>query len=319
MFSMATKDARFLGLEDSDANPNEASCIILPAPYERTSSYGWGSEAGPRAILDASQQLETFDNVLNCEPYKLCNGISTALPLRFPKDEKSSESIARVRRAVSYWLDEKKFIIALGGEHTSALGSIIAHHDEFEDLTVLQFDAHSDLRDRYENSSFNHACVMRRVHGHNIRFIQIGIRSQAIEERAFQEENEIPVFTARYIHEKSAQSQHSWIHEIIALTGNNVYVTFDCDVLDPAIMPSTGTPEPDGLNWNQITAFFEALSQWRNLVGIDFTELAPIEGLHHPQFTIAKLIQRVIGLKFSVTNGENHLDKTHLQPSSVLT
>ena len=140
---------------------------------------------------------------------------------------------------------------------------------------------------------------MKRLLDQHIHFIQVGIRSQEKEEYLLQKEYNLPVFYAHEINDKSFNGQDSWIRDVIAVARKNVYITFDCDVFDPSIIPATGTPEPGGLNWYQITRFLEAVIQWRNLVGIDFSELAPIEGLHHPQFTMAKLIQRIIGMKFS--------------------
>lgn len=306
------KEARFLGLNDADADAERAKCVVLPIPYERTSSYAWGSKSGPEAILTASQQVEFFDSVLECEPYKLCGGVYTDHPMAFYEDEESAESMKRIQKSVKHWIDRDKFVVMIGGEHMTSLGCILAHGERYKGLTVVQFDAHSDLRDSYEGTPYNHACIMRRVFEHGIQFVQVGIRSQAVEEFEFQKDHEIPVFTSRYVHDSSSVSRHSWIRDVIALTGENVYVTFDCDALDPSIMPATGTPEPDGLTWSQVTHFFEILVQWRNLVGIDITELAPIDGVHHPQFTIAKLINRVIGLKYSERSGAKHSDEVDI-------
>jgi agmatinase len=299
MLNTLPEGQRFLGLDDAHADPEKSQCVIVPIPYERTSSYGFGSKLGPQAILDASRQVELFDSKLLSEPYAQCNGICTAQPMQFNDAESESNCVERIRLTTKSWLDEGKFVVSLGGEHMTSLGCILAHHERIDDLTIIQLDAHSDLRDQYEGSPYNHACVMKRLLDQHVHFIQVGIRSQEKEEYLLQKKHNLPVFYAHEINDKSFNGQDSWIQDVIAVARKNVYITFDCDVFDPSILPATGTPEPGGLNWYQVTRFLEALIQWRNLVGIDFSELAPIEGLHHPQFTIAKLIQRIIGMKLS--------------------
>lgn len=296
---MEPRDSRFLGLDDEDAQLDAAGCVIAQFPLERTSTFGDGSANGPAAIIAASHEVELYDCVLGGEPFRNCGGIATARPLDFPDGEELGTSIERIRQATADWIASGKFVASIGGEHTAALGCIMAHIEAFEDLTIVQLDAHSDLRDEYHGSPYNHACVMRRVHERHPRILQVGIRSQCIEERDYQDAQVIPVWYAHDVHASDAAGQRDWISNVIGAAGRNVYLTFDCDCLDPSIMPATGTPEPGGLTWEQVTAFLDGLTRERNLVGFDVTELAPVNGLHHPQFTSAKLIYRMIGLTFA--------------------
>lgn len=183
----------------------------------------------------------------------------------------------------------------MGGEHTSIVGAVKAHSRFYEPLTVIQFDAHSDLRDEYQGNPWSHACAVRRILDFHADVVQVGIRSQAMEERAFTDTQNIPVFYAHEIHENDAAGV-DWIDALIKLCKNNVYVTLDCDVFDPSVIPATGTPEPGGLTWNQMNRLFKRLVKERRLVGLDISELSPIENLVFPQFTVSKFIYRILGL-----------------------
>ena len=287
---------RFMGVEDAFASAESARCVVVSAPIEYSSSYGKGSDLGPAAIIEASTQVELYDCELACAPYQLTNGIYTAPPLEV-ESLRPERQHAIVEEAVGHWLDADKFVVTLGGEHTSALGPIRAHLDRFENLTILQLDAHSDLRNEYEGSPLNHACIMARVMERDVNLVQVGIRSQCPEEVEFAEKRDLPVFHAHRVHSKAAAGR-PWIEDILMTLSENVYLSFDCDVFDPTIMPATGTPEPGGLTWAQVDALMAAVCMHRKLIGFDVTELAPIPGLHHPQFTVAKLIYRLIGRRF---------------------
>ncbi|MBN2311496.1 MAG: agmatinase [Candidatus Hydrogenedentes bacterium] len=281
----------FLGLPPDDADARTAGVIVLPVPFEETSTFGHGSRRGPEAVIAASNELELYDAVLNVEPYRVAGGIATLSPMNL--DGCDGQAVAdRLREAVAGWLVKDRLVIVLGGEHTSVVGAIHAHADAYEDLTVIQLDAHSDLRPEYLGSPWNHACAMARVLDFHPDLVQVGIRSQAQEERAIAGARNLQVFFAHHIHRSK-----DWIADVIAASNRNVYVTIDCDVLDPSIMPATGTPEPDGLTWPQIDALLARLCVDRNVVGFDVSELAPIPGVMHPEFTIAKLIYRFIGYR----------------------
>lgn len=287
------KDENFLGIDNQPGWPENAGAIILPVPFEQTSSYGIGSSAGPGAILEASQQIEFYDTKLGFEPVEAINGIATLPPLDV-RDCDGRQLVDTLQQAVQTWLEKGKCVVTLGGEHSSVIGSIYAYSSVFEDLTVIQFDAHSDLRKSYQGSPWNHACAMARVRDKNRKIVQVGIRSECREEAEVVANENIPVFYAESIHEKDRQGQ-DWIAEIIESVSGPVYITFDCDALDPSIIPATGTPEPAGLTWNQVDRLFRRLSENHRIVGFDVSELAPVPGLNHPQFTIAKLIYRLLG------------------------
>lgn len=299
MPALLSADQRFLGLQDAFADPDRSRCVILPAPYERTSTFGAGSIHGPQSILRASREVELFDAALGFEPHRAADGIVTQVPLSLqalPGDE----MVATVQDAVGYWRDRNKFIVTLGGEHTAILGAVKSHVESDSSVTVLQLDAHSDLRETYEGSPLNHACVMARVREFHTNIVSVGIRSQCVEERQAAEELGVKTFYAHDIL-RDARAFDETVDSILDAVGQRVYMTFDCDCLDPSIMPATGTPEPGGLSWHQVTTLLQRLCSEKELIGFDISELAPIAGVHHPEFTIAKLIYRVIGWKFAAT------------------
>lgn len=295
MYETLPQSQRFLGIDDAWADLERAAFVVVPVAYEHTSSYGKGSQYGPAAILEASQQVELFDMSLVFEAYRTCGGIATLAPLAFETDDAHAIN-NRLCEVVSHWLGRGKFVVTLGGEHTSIVGAVRAHAQTFDDLTVVQFDAHADLRKDYENSPWNHACAAARILDFHPRLVQVGIRSQAAEESVIAERLKIPVFPGEAVPREDTPDFSLWLDDLLAAVSANVYITFDCDVLDPSLVPSTGTPEPGGLNWRQINRIFSALAAHRRIVGIDVCELAPIADLHHPQFTIAKLIYRLLGL-----------------------
>lgn len=287
------KDGNFLGVDNEPGWPEDAGVLVLPVPFEQTSSYGQGSSAGPEAILEASQQVEFYDTRLGFAPIAKVKGIATLLPLEV--DDCDGQQLAdRLRKTVGKWLDRGRCVVTLGGEHSSIVGAVQAYARFFDDLTVLQLDAHSDLRESYQDSRWNHACAMARIREANKRIVQVGIRSECEEEAERVRQDGIPVFYAERIHEKERQGA-DWIAELIEAVSGQVYITFDCDAFDPSIMPATGTPEPAGLTWLQVDRLFSRLAERRRIVGFDINELAPIIGLNHPQFTMAKLIYRLLG------------------------
>ena len=295
--SILPQDARFLGLEDAWAAAESAGVVILSVPFERTSTYGQGSALGPAAVLTASQQVELFDAALGFEPHVHAGGIATLAPLDVSERDACC-LVDRLRDEVSHWLDAGKLVVTLGGEHTSVVGAIRAHCEYYEELTVLQLDAHSDLREEYLDDPWNHACAMARVLEFHPRVVQVGIRSQASEEREMARARELPVI---YGHEIAQAEREGlpWLDKVIDALGDHVYITFDCDVMDPAAMPATGTPEPGGLTWNQVDALLARLCRERAVVGFDVSELVPIAGLTYPEFTVAKLVNRLIGYRFA--------------------
>jgi len=289
-------DRNFLGIEAADSDPTTSGVIVVLAPFEATSSYGQGSCDGPEAILDASHQVEFFDAALGFVPYEACGGIATLEPIACEGCD--GEAIARkLRDAVAPWLPKGKFVITLGGEHSSIVGAVQAHCEHFDDVTVLHFDAHTDLRPEYEGTPWNHACAAARVRDFHKDMVQVGIRSQDAHERRVIDSENIPCFYAHSIYEKE-RAGVDWVGEVIAATKQRVYITFDCDVFDPSIISATGTPEPGGLTWYQLDTLFARLFREREVVGMDISELSPIPGQTVSEFTIARLIHRLIGYRF---------------------
>ncbi|MDY7013196.1 MAG: agmatinase, partial [Cyanobacteriota bacterium] len=252
----------------------EAEFVILPIPYEATTTYRKGCEQGPEAILAASPQLEYYDAELRRE---ICleTAIHTHAPIadtRVRPDLPPSQMVQIVKETATQLLRDRKFTIALGGEHGITVGLVAAYQDWLEEpFTVVQIDAHGDLRHEYEGSIYNHACVMRRVVDLGLPTLPVGIRSICQEEATLIEEKQIPVIWAEDIVQNS-----DWIDRAIAqIATPNVFVTIDLDGLDPSVMPGVGTPQPGGLNWYDLTRFLRSLFQQREVIGCDVMELAP--------------------------------------------
>jgi len=262
--------------------------VLFPVPYEHTTSYGKGTSEGPEAIIKAGPYLEFYDDQFDCEPWKM--GVFTAPPADSHPDPEVFQQLLYEQTAGL--LNKNKFIIALGGEHAISFGLFRAHHERFRNLSVLQLDAHSDLRDSYQGSSWSHASVMRRIWELNRKIVPVGIRSQCREERAFVKENRIPVLYAHEIRKEGFGSN------VIERLDDNVYLTIDVDFFDPSIMPSTGTPEPGGFLWYETIEFLTVLFFHKNVVGIDIVELSPVSGIPHPDFMVAKLVYKLLSLKF---------------------
>jgi agmatinase len=280
----------FLGLKDAESNYGDSAAVIVPVPYERTVSWGAGTARGPAAILTASDYVELHDEILNEQPYR--KGIHTAPPVAV--DQPDIEAfLADLEATAAGLFRDDKFPVFLGGEHGLTIGPVRAAHAAFDDLTVLQLDAHADLRDSYHGTRWSHACVMRRVIELGVPVVSIGVRGVSPEEAELIHANDIPVFWSHRI----AHSDE-WMETAITMLSDNVYLTFDVDFFDPAVMPSTGTPEPGGGNWHDAMRFLAKVFVSRRVVGMDVVELAPIDGLHAPDFVAARLVYRAIGYRF---------------------
>jgi agmatinase len=288
--------SNFLGIEDKHSSYAKSKILILPVPYERTVSYGRGTKKGPAAILQASHYVEFYDEETGREVHREL-GIATLEPLRFAgklSDERALEQIyERTRKLIA----DRKFVITLGGEHTISQATIAAHAEKYHDLSVVQIDAHSDLRMEYEGTKFSHASVMARVCEFidPKRIVQIGIRAQCVEEAQFIKQKKINTLYAHEIRSGSyTKLLKHWDDHAIEKLSPHVYVTFDVDGLDPSIMPATGTPEPNGMFWDETMRFLRKLGTRRKVVGCDVVELAPVDGLHFPEATVAKLVSKMI-------------------------
>lgn len=286
----------FLGLEEKYSSFENSRITILPCPYERTTSYGKGTANGPTAILKSSHYIEFFDEELRKET---CfeQGISVMQPLEF-EEINDKHCLELIYSAAKQLLDNGKFVVTLGGEHTISSAVIRAHFEKFKNLTILQFDAHSDLRDKYEGTKYSHACFAARVAELTKNITQVGIRALCKKEYEFIQKNEIQTFFAHRIRKK--QFDKKFIENVISTLNENIYITFDVDYFDPSIMPSTGTPEPNGFYWHETMELLRRVMKKRNLVGFDVVELAPREDFPFPDFLTAKLVYKIIGYKFGL-------------------
>ena len=289
----------FLALPKPHGEYDNAKIVILSAPYEKTVSYGGGTEKGPAGIINASHYVEFLDDEFFRE---LCFevGIATLPPLNFGT-KSGKQMLAQLQKAVSAQLDAGKFVVTLGGEHTISTAPILAHHAKYPNMSVLHFDAHSDLRQEYSGTPFSHACFMARVADAGFpmkRIVQVGIRAQEKAEFEFARERGVNTFYATEI--RRGKHGANWQKSVAtALPTNEVYITFDIDYFDPSIMPSTGTPEPDGFLWNETMQIFRELkSAGKKIVGFDVVELSPDANARHATYLAAKLVYRMLNFAF---------------------
>jgi agmatinase len=283
-----TEYRRFL--EKAGWGGEESKVEILSASLANTVSWKGGTEKGPAAILEASDTLELFDDELFQDTY--CIGIHTPPPLMV-ENLPSEEACRIIGAEVDQVLKKKRFPVLLGGEHTVTLPAVVACRQYFPDLHVVQIDAHLDLREQYEDDPLSHACVMRRLFEQGIPFTQVGIRSISREEWQFAKKHLLTPWTMSVV-----RSDPRWVDKVLDEIHGPVYLTLDVDGLDSSIMPATGTPEPGGLDWWQVTGFIKELAARHRIVGMDCVEFSPLPGAHHASYTAAKLIYRVLGYIF---------------------
>jgi agmatinase len=270
----------FLGIEPGEL----VAAAILPVPYDGTSTWHKGADAGPAALLHASAALELYDIETASEPWR--RGIRTLPAVKCPDDPR--RVVKTVQETVAELFDVGQLPVVIGGEHSVSIGAVYAAADRFEDLTVLQLDAHADTRDSYEGSRFNHACVMARAR-ERCPIVQVGIRSVDSEE--VPELDPTRVFWA---HDILSRPTGEWTDEVTALIGPRVYVTIDLDAFDPSLIPATGTPEPGGLAWTDVMILLRQVARRSEVVGFDVVELLPAPGAHASSFTAAKLVYRFL-------------------------
>ena len=278
----------FLGLPAAATTLDAARVVILPVPYEATVSYMGGTRFGPRRILEASRAVELFDHELDSEPHTV--GVHT-LPELLLSGAGPEEALGELREAYDQLLAAGKFVVMLGGEHSISAPPIEAHVRRLgtrRPLSVLQLDAHGDLRPEYEGTAFSHACVMYRVH-RKVNLVPVGIRAITTEERQLIRARKIPTIFANDL-----DADGRWIERAVRSLGRDVYITIDVDFFDPSLVPATGTPEPGGGGWYPTLKLLERVFRERTVVGVDVVELAPIPGLVAPDFLVAKLVYKLI-------------------------
>ncbi len=276
----------FLGLDPEFSDPASARYAILPIPYDATTSYLAGARDGPRAVITASQQVEWFDEELEIEGHSA--GIATLDPVE--PDLSSPDGMhQRVFNEARRVVKQGKFLFGLGGEHSITSGLVRALMTRRRRLSVLQIDAHADLRDTYQGSGYSHACVMRRVHDLGANLVPVGIRSFSAKEHGFMKRAAITPITARQCHDTN-----DWIERAVDSLSENVYITIDIDGLDPAFAPGTGTPEPGGLSYYQVLDLLAAVTKAKTVLGADVVEVRPVPGQAVTEFLAARLMYKLI-------------------------
>jgi agmatinase len=293
---MSRPPSIFCGLPDKNNDYARAFAVILPIPFDKTSTWVKGADKGPAAIIEASQYLEFYDIETGSEVLK--RGIFTAGPIR------SSSSHALIRKTdsiVSKYLKDNKLVVTLGGEHSVSIGVIKCYAKHYKELSVLHLDAHADSRDSYEGSPYNHACVIARAREFVGNIVSVGIRSMDASERPGIDRERM--FFAHMIHDSD-----KWIDGVVRLLTGSVYITIDLDVFDPGIMPSTGTPEPGGLSWYQVLKLLAAVVRTKRVVGFDVVELCPAHS-RAPDFLAAKLVYTLLSYIDAYTTRKNRRAK----------
>jgi len=292
---------QFLGNEIPNINIEKAQAVILPVPFDASVCYKPGARFAPERILSASRALELYDEELDSEPFKY--GIYTLEPIDVPIDPFTLSK--EVEKVVKDIVKLKKLPVLIGGDHSISIGAIRAISDiqkeKGKNFTVLQFDAHTDMRDEYQGSKYSHACVMRRAFDFGASIIQVGIRSLSHEEKIFLDKNGIKPIWAREIY-NNYQVAKSQILESIR---EPLYITIDLDCLDPSIMPDVGTPEPGGLNWYQLIDILKAVCLKTQILGIDVVELCPNTVASSTEYLAARLIYKILGYIFLSRNSNN--------------
>ena len=285
---MSDSAPNFLGLAEDPGLAGPARCRILPIPYEATVSYESGTSDGPRAILRASTQVEFYDREFGCDPCAHY-GIETLDAIPSAGDGPRT-FVDRLAQEVAARFDPDRLFVGLGGEHTVTAGLVRGTARALErPLTLVQIDAHADLRNEYESNPWSHACVTRRLLEEGIdRVVQLGVRSLCSEEAILIDED--PRIHVHWAEDISTDSAGGSLEDLRAqVEGREVYLTIDVDGLDPSVIPATGTPEPNGLSWQQVVDIVRVTTRHASVVGMDIVELAPRAGLHHADFAAAKL------------------------------
>jgi len=280
----------YAGIPEKYAKIETAKVVLIPVPYDGTSTWQKGADKGPEAFLQASENMELYDIETDSEVFK--NGVFLVNPVL---EKTSPESMVReVHRITKSYINKNKFVTLIGGEHSISIGSIRAFNECFNNLTVVQIDAHADLRKEYEGSSCNHACAVYEA-SQNSNLIQIGIRSMAAIEKTVMDTEKV-----FFAHELA--NDDYWMENAIDLMTENVFITIDLDAFDPSILPSTGTPEPGGLFWYETLEFLRKIYEQKNVVGFDIVELCPNEQDKSSDFLAAKLYYKMLSYKFETSS-----------------
>jgi len=276
----------YAGISEQYAKIETSKIVLIPVPYDGTSTWQKGADKGPEAFLNASDNMELYDIETDSEVYK--NGIHLADGVT--EDSSPEKMVAAVHTATKTFIRKNKFVTIFGGEHSVSIGTIRAFNECFDNLTVVQIDAHADLRKEYDGSKCNHACSVYEA-SQNTNLIQIGIRSMDILEKSVMDPDKV-----FFAHEMAVDDY--WMENAIDLMTKNVFITFDLDAFDPSLLPSTGTPEPGGLLWYETLDFLKKIFKEKNVVGFDIMELCPNEKDKSSDFLAAKLYYKMLSYKF---------------------
>lgn len=280
------KTKTYAGISAEYAKLDQSKIVLIPVPYDGTSTWQKGADKGPDAFLEASENMELYDIETDSEVYQ--QGIYLAEAVT---ENASPESmVEEVHQTTKKYIKKNKFVTVFGGEHSISIGTIRAFNEMFEDLTVLHIDAHADLRESYEGSKCNHACAVYEA-SQTTNLIQVGIRSMDAIEKTVMDEDK-----TYFAHEMAVDD--NWMDSAIDQMTDNVFITFDLDALDPSIMPSTGTPEPGGLLWYETLEFLKQVFEEKNVVGFDIVELCPNKIDKSSDFLAAKLYYKMLSYKF---------------------
>lgn len=285
----------FLAIDREHSSFDSSKIVVLPVPYEHSAGSPTGAKRGPQAILSASHDLEVFDEETKREIPKEF-GIATLSPIDFA-GKKTEAALQLIHESVLSLIGLNKFVVTLGGEHTITSAAIAAFAKKLDNLSVLQFDAHSNLRNDYRGDKYSDGCVMARVCEFldPSRLVQVGIRSQSREEAEFIRDANVSIFYAHDIRGGTyTKLLKYWDDVVVDRLTENVYVTFDLDAFDPSIMPSTNLPEPNGLFWIEVMRCLKKVGKKRTIVGFDVVELAPIQNLRFPEIAAAKLVLKML-------------------------
>lgn len=280
--------SNYAGIPEEYARLENSEVVLIPVPYDGTSTWQKGANKGPKAFLEASENMELYDIETNSEVYK--RGVFLAEEIK--ENESPEAMVEKVHEIVKSYIRKNKFVTIFGGEHSISIGTIRAFNESFNNLTVLQLDAHADLRKTYQGSSCNHACAVYEA-SQTTNLIQVGIRSMDAVETTVMDKDK--VFFAHDL-----VSNDYWMDDAIDLMTNNVFITIDLDVFDPSILPSTGTPEPGGLFWYETLDFLNKVFKEKNVVGFDIVELCPNETDKSSDFLAAKLYYKMLSYKFEL-------------------
>jgi len=301
---MSTKT--YAGIPAQYATSENSKIVLIQVPFDGTSTWQKGADKGPEAFLHASENMELYDIETETEVYK--HGIFLAEPIL--ENSSAEAMVTAVYKRTKDYILRNKFVTIFGGEHSISIGTIRAFNDCFEDLSVLHIDAHADLRKSYEGSAYNHACAVHEA-SQTTNLVQVGIRSMDISETDYMDDDK-----TFFAHEMA--SDEYWMDNALDALGENVFITFDLDALDPSIMPATGTPEPGGMLWYETLEFLRKVFSERNVVGFDIVELCPKKDDKSSDFLAAKLYYKMLSYKFELDESEDEFESNFKQEKSSL-